>query len=123
MGTWRKELAFGGRLVMLGFGSVGQGALPLLLRHIEMKPEQIEVITPSDRGARNAREQGVGLTKIRIDRDNYRHELGARLREGDFLLNLSVDVSSKALIELCQERRAPYIDACTEPWPGTYTDR
>ena len=28
--------AFRGRLVMLGFGSIGQGVLPLILRHIDM---------------------------------------------------------------------------------------
>ena len=29
-----------GRLVMLGFGSIGQGVLPLILRHIDMPREQ-----------------------------------------------------------------------------------
>ena len=31
-----KHVAFDGRLVMLGFGSIGQGVLPLILRHIDM---------------------------------------------------------------------------------------
>ena len=37
-----KHVAFGGRLVMLGFGSIGQGVLPLILRHIDMpaRPHQ-----------------------------------------------------------------------------------
>jgi homospermidine synthase len=41
---------------------------------------------------------------------------------GDFLLNLSVDVSSVALIQLCWEKGALYLDTCIEPWPGGYTD-
>ena len=40
-----KHAAFPGRLVMLGFGSIGQGVLPLILRHIGIKPEQITIIT------------------------------------------------------------------------------
>ena len=44
------------------------------------------------------------------------------LGRGDFLLNLSVDVSSVALIEFCQEKGALYLDTCIEPWPGGYTD-
>ncbi|HEY7996400.1 MAG TPA: saccharopine dehydrogenase C-terminal domain-containing protein, partial [Steroidobacteraceae bacterium] len=44
------------------------------------------------------------------------------LAAGDFLLNVSVDVSSLALIELCQEKGALYLDTCIEPWPGGYTD-
>jgi homospermidine synthase len=31
-----KHVAFNGRLVMLGFGSIGQGVLPLILRHIDI---------------------------------------------------------------------------------------
>ena len=44
------------------------------------------------------------------------------LGKGDFLLNLSVDVSSVALIALCQELGALYLDTCIEPWAGGYTD-
>src|ERR671919_777256 len=60
-----KHVKFNGRLVMVGFGSIGQG---------------------------------------------------------DFLLNLSVDVSSVALIELAHELGAFYLDTCIEPWAGGYTD-
>src|SRR5262249_61505146 len=48
--------------------------------------------------------------------------LGGRLAKGDFLVNLSVEVASTALVELCQEKGAFYIDTCIEPWPGGYTD-
>ncbi len=41
---------------------------------------------------------------------------------GDFLLNLSVDVSSVALIQLARERGALYLDTCIEPWAGGYID-
>jgi homospermidine synthase len=119
----RKEVKFDGRIVILGFGSVGQGVLPLLLRHIDVQPRQIEVLTPSERGIKGLQEQGIARVAARLDRDNYRRMLEPRLGRGDFLLNLSVDVSSKALMALCQERRALYVDACTEPWPGGYTDR
>src|SRR5437868_12624793 len=98
MAPAHKETRFDGRVVILGFGSVGQGVLPLLLRHIDIKPEQIEVVSPSERGTQMLREHGVKRSAIRIDRSNYRDVLGARLDEGDFLLNLSVDVSSKALM-------------------------
>jgi len=123
MDTSTPYTSFSGRIVMLGYGSVGQGTLPLLLRHIRVDPGQIEIIAPSDRSLEAMREYGVRRAGLRIVRDNYRQELSTRLNEGDFLLNLSVDVSSKALMSLCQERRVLYVDACTEPWPGGYTDR
>ncbi len=48
--------------------------------------------------------------------------LNPLLGRGDFLLNVSVDVSSIALIKLCWEKGAMYLDTCIEPWPGGYTD-
>ena len=44
------------------------------------------------------------------------------LGRGDFLVNVSVDVSSIALIRYCWEKGAMYLDTCIEPWPGGYTD-
>jgi homospermidine synthase len=57
-----------------------------------------------------------------VTRANYRDLLTPLLGPGDLLLNLSVDVSSVALIALCQERGALYLDTCIEPWAGDYTD-
>jgi homospermidine synthase len=64
----------------------------------------------------------VTVTVAPVTRDNYRDLLLPLLRPGDFLLNLSVDVSSVALIALCQELGALYLDTCIEPWVGGYTD-
>ena len=113
---------FGGRLVMLGFGSIGQGVLPLILRHIEMPRERIHIVSADARGAAVAMEYGIARTTTPITRENYRTVLGPMLGSGDFLLNLSVDVSSVALVTLCRERGALYLDTCVEPWSGGYTD-
>ena len=118
----KKYTAFSGRLVIIGFGSIGQGVLPLLLRHVEIRPDQITVITAEPRGHEEAVEYGIKFIELALTRENYRAVLEARLGRGDFLLNVSVDVSSVALIELCRERGALYLDTCIEPWPGGYTD-
>ncbi|HEX3882721.1 MAG TPA: saccharopine dehydrogenase C-terminal domain-containing protein [Stellaceae bacterium] len=117
-----KHAAFAGRLVIIGFGSIGQGVLPLLLRHLDMQPAQITIVTAEERGREVAAEYGIAFVEEALTRDNYRAELTPRLGPGDFLLNVSVDVSSLALVELCQERGALYLDTCIEPWPGGYTD-
>lgn len=113
---------FAGRLVLVGFGCIGQGVLPLLLRHVALMPEQILVISRGRQGLRQASAIGCEVVSATITRDNFLALLGSRLRNGDFLLNLSVDVSSVALIGLCQEIGALYLDTCIEPWAGGYTD-
>ena len=118
----KKYVAFPGRLVIVGFGSIGQGVLPLLLRHIDMPAERVTIVTAEPRGRDVAAEYGIRFIEEALTRDNYRTVLAPLLAAGDVLLNVSVDVSSVALIEWCQAVGALYLDTCTEPWPGGYTD-
>src|SRR5471032_3148798 len=119
----KKYLDFKGRMVILGFGSIGQGVLPLILRHIGIKPEQITIITDDMRGGEDEAERfGIEYVEKRLTESNVRSVLDNRLGEGDFLVNLSVEIASTALIELCQKKGVLYLDTCIEPWPGGYTD-
>ncbi len=113
---------FPGRLVIVGFGSIGQGVLPLLLRHIRMAPTQITIVTAEPRGRDEAERAGVSFLIEPLTPENYVRVLDPLLGAGDFLLNVSVEVSSVALIELCRRKGVLYLDTCTEPWPGGYTD-
>ncbi|MEQ8966303.1 MAG: saccharopine dehydrogenase C-terminal domain-containing protein [Azospirillaceae bacterium] len=117
-----KHARLDGRLVMIGFGSIGQGVLPLILRHVEIDPARITILAPEAEGAAVAEGYGVAYEPLALTRDNLETELGGRLGAGDFLLNLSVEVSSLALIALCHRAGALYLDTCIEPWPGGYTD-
>jgi homospermidine synthase len=118
----KKHTSYAGRLVMVGCGSIGQGVLPLILRHVDMPRENIVIVTAEERGREVAAEFGVRFVLQPITRANYASALGSLLSPGDFLLNLSVDVSSVALIELAHEKGALYLDTCIEPWVGGYTD-
>ncbi|HEY6642347.1 homospermidine synthase [Povalibacter sp.] len=116
------HFVFPGRIVFIGFGSIGQGVLPLILRHIGVSPERITIVTADDAGRAEASEYGIKFVKHPLTRENYRQVLDPLLARGDFLLNLSVDVSSLALVQFANEKGALYLDTCIEPWPGGYTD-
>ncbi len=122
MARTTKFLKFKGRIVIIGFGSIGQGILPLILRHIDAKPSQITIVTAEDRGQKEAKDLGVRFIVEPLTEQNYVGVLDPLLGAGDFLLNVSVEVSSVALIELCRTKGALYLDTCIEPWPGGYTD-
>ena len=113
---------FPGRILFIGFGSIGQGVLPLILRHIGISPERVTIVTAEDRGHEEATQYGVKFIKERLTRENYRRVLNPLLGRGDFVVNVSVEVSSIALVKLCWEKGAMYLDTCIEPWPGGYTD-
>jgi homospermidine synthase len=117
-----KHARFAGRLVIVGFGSIGQGILPLVLRHLDIAPAQITIVTAEERGQAEAQELGIRFVVETLTQQNYTAVLDPLLGPGDFLLNVSVEVSSVALIELCRRKGALYLDTCVEPWPGGYTD-
>jgi homospermidine synthase len=117
-----KHASLPGRLVILGFGSIGQGSLPLILRHLNANTEWISIVTGDPSGRAIAEQHGVDFKVQPLTQANYRDILSPLLRPGDFLLNLSVDVSSVDLMRLAAERNALYLDTCIEPWPGGYTD-
>eukprot|EP00050_Salpingoeca_kvevrii_P022741 m.131449 g.131449 ORF g.131449 m.131449 type:complete len:539 (+) comp9812_c1_seq1:1907-3523(+) len=120
-----KHVDFGGRVLVVGLGSIGLGTVPLILKHVNMPAESITVLTADDR-AREAVEvsQRYGI-KHRIEAltpANYSTVLGELVQPGDFVLNLSVDVSSVDVMSFCAERDALYLDTVVEPWAGAYTD-
>src|ERR1700728_3031103 len=113
---------FPGRIVMVGFGSIGQGVLPLILRHLGLSAERVTIVSADDVAHEEAARFGVKFVKQRLTRENFRRTLDPLVGRGDFLLNVSVDVSSIALIRYCWDKGAMYLDTCIEPWPGGYTD-
>jgi homospermidine synthase len=113
---------FPGRIIFIGFGAIGQGVLPLILRHIGCPPERMTIVTAEEQGSELAQSHGIKFIKQRLKRENLRRTIEPLLGRGDFIVNVSVDVSSTALIRLAWEKGAMYIDTCIEPWPGGYTD-
>ncbi len=116
------KITYNNNIVMIGFGSIGQGVLPLIFKHIELNNKQITIIAADANGKEIAENYGVKFINLLLTKKNYQQALSPLLNKGDFLLNLSVEVSSLALIEFAQSREILYLDTCIEPWPGGYTD-
>lgn len=57
-----------GRLVIVGIGSIGQAMLPLLLRHLDIHPEQTSIISADADGAEAARHAFGCGTAIYLNR-------------------------------------------------------
>lgn len=120
--TCEKWIKFDNQLLIIGSGSIAQAILPLIFRHIEIRPEQVTILTKKEDGADIAREYGVKFVIDTLTRDNYEIKLRERVKAGDFVLNLSVEVSSAALVKFCQTNHVLYLDTSIEPWEGGYVD-
>ena len=126
MADWPIHGRIDGPMVMIGFGSIGRGVLPLIERHFDFDSSRFVVIDPDDGDRRLLDERNVRFVKQAVTRENYRDLLTPLLTAGGgrgFCVNLSVDTSSLDIMRLCRELGALYIDTVVEPWPGFYFDK
>src|SRR5476651_839654 len=91
MSAHEVHVKFAGRIVMVGFGSIGQGVLPLILRHIGTSADRITIVTAEDKGNSDARELPRGSAAL-LERRRFlvefvsgcfergAHSIGARTR-------------------------------------------
>ena len=115
-----------GPIVMIGFGSIGKGTLPLIERHFKFDKSRMVVIDPNDEDRALLDERGIAFKKTNVTHANYRKLLTPLLKNGGgqgFCVNLSVDTSSLDIMRLCRELGALYIDTVVEPWLGFYYDK
>jgi homospermidine synthase len=126
MNVWPNHGHIDGAIVMIGFGSIGKGTLPLIERHFTFDRQHLVVIDPNDADRKILDDAGIKFLNLAITRENYRDILPPLLTAGKgqgFCVNLSVDTSSLAIMELAREVGALYIDTVVEPWPGFYFDK
>lgn len=114
-----------GSIVMIGFGSIGKGTLPLIEKHFKYDKERMVVIDPSDADRKLLDQRGIKFIKMGLTAENYEQILTPLLKTNagpSFCVNLSVDVSSLDVMKLCRNIGAFYIDTVVEPWTGFYFD-
>jgi homospermidine synthase len=123
--SWPVHARISGPIVMIGFGSIGKGMLPLIERHFEFDQARLVVIDPDDTDRHLLDERGIKFVHAAVTPDGYRELLTPLLTAGGgqgFCVNVSVDISSRDVMEFCREIGALYIDTVAEPWAGFYFD-
>jgi homospermidine synthase len=115
-----------GPVVMIGFGSIGKGVLPLLERHFKFDKKRMVVIDPGGLNRKLLDERGIKVIDTALSAQNYKEILTPLLKNGGgqgFCVNLSVDVGSVDVMAACRASGAFYIDTVVEPWAGFYFDK
>ena len=125
MSHWPVHGKITGPIVLIGFGSIGQGILPLLERHFEFDKSRFTVIDPSDAHRHLLDVRGIDYVQAALTEANYREILTPLVTKGKgqgFIVNLSVEVCSLDITKLARELNVLYVDTVIEPWPGFYFD-
>jgi homospermidine synthase len=111
-------------ILFIGYGAIAQALTPVLFQLVPgLDAADVGAITADARGAEVARAFGIDFTIAPVTAGNLETVLAGRLAPGDLMLNLSVEVSTLALIDWCQRHGVLYLDTCVEPWAGGYDPR
>src|SRR6476620_6910786 len=114
-----------GPMVMIGFGSIGRGTLPLIERHFKFDKSRMTVIDPRDADRQLLDDRGIAFVHDAVTKKNFKKLLTPLRTNGGgqgFCVNLSVDTSSLERMKLCRKLGVLYVDTVVEPWLGFYFD-
>lgn len=112
------KIPFGGRILVLGCGSVAQCTLPLLLRHFDMDFRRITVMDMLDNRHTipSALEAGVNYVQHTITPTNMAATLAQYLDAGDLLIDLAYNIDCVEIVGWCHERGVLYLNTSVEVW-------
>ncbi|MBX7147158.1 MAG: saccharopine dehydrogenase NADP-binding domain-containing protein [Alphaproteobacteria bacterium] len=118
----KQKFAFNGRIIIVGYGSVGRCTLAMLTETIDIPLSNIRIIDGEDQSSliQTYQQKGVHYDVNPIYPHNLNDVLQKHAKAGDVLLNLSVSVSSIDLMNWCHDHQVLYLDTCIEPWEGYY---
>ena len=108
------HINFKGRILIIGFGAIGQAILPLLCKHLT-DTSKITVIDKLDK-SEEFKNTGIAFQQHNIIRQNMEEKLSMFVSKGDMVINVSLNIDTCAIIRWCQMNDVLYTDTSIERW-------
>ena len=111
-------MKFTGKILVIGCGSVSQCAIPLVLKIIDVPPENITIIDFADNRPRvkDSLDKGVRYVIDRITRENYPNLLKKYTGPGDLIIDLAWNIDCLEMLQWCRDNNVLYVNTSVEVW-------
>ena len=107
------------KVLIIGYGSVGQCILPVILRHIVSDPKNVTVLEKDNHSKlfrkRNGN-NGVKYIRCEIKRDNLESTLERYTEPGGFVIDVSLNIGALDIMEWCFQNGVHYTNTSLERW-------
>jgi homospermidine synthase len=103
---------------MVGYGSVGRCALPLLLKHIDVPYKNITVLDFADKRAELIPwlRKGIKYSQERITPINIAKVLAKHISPEGIIIDLSWNIDSLDMLTWCHDNKVLYVNTSVEEW-------
>lgn len=111
-------VSFGKRVLFIGFGSVAQCTLPILVKHLKMPLSNITVLDFEDcaKILKPWTDQGVRFVRDKVTPENMGQVLAKHLAAGDLLIDLAWNIDCCEILQWCHDHGVLYLNTSVEVW-------
>jgi homospermidine synthase len=112
------KIAFGGRVLLLGCGSVSRCMQPLILRHFDMDFTKFTILDfeALQHTIPDTLAAGAKYVQERITPVNLAQILSTYVGPGDLLIDLAWNIDTGEIIQWCHDHGVLYINTSVELW-------
>ena len=105
-------LHFPKKILFVGFGFVARCTLPILLKHVKVRPQDITILEfePYEEALRPWIENGVNLVRAKVESDNLGELLGRHVSAGDILIDLAWNIDCCEILQWCHDHGVLYLN-------------
>ncbi|SFM31532.1 saccharopine dehydrogenase C-terminal domain-containing protein [Methanolobus profundi] len=112
---------FSKKVLIIGYGSVSQCTLPLLLDKIDVLLENVTLIDFEDKAnaLKKYTDQGLTFVREKITPENLGQVLSRHMDNDGLIIDLSWNIDAVDIITWCHEHNVLYVNTSVEVWDPT----
>ena len=113
-----EKIKFDNNILIIGYGSVSQCTLPILLNHIDIVPDKITVLDFEDKSAmlKPFTEKGIKFVQKKITPDNLDYVLQCYAGNDALIIDLAWNIGAKDILRWCHDHNTLYVNTSVELW-------
>ncbi len=119
-----RTVRFNNKLLIIGFGAVGQALLPLLLKRLGLSCRRVTVIDFADqeKALRPFITKGLHFVRERITPLSLSRLLAAHVGPGDLIIDLAWSIDFFDIVAWAHNNEVLYLNASLESWDDSAAD-
>ena len=109
---------FNHKILIIGYGSVSQCTLPILLKKIDVPLKNITIIDFEDKtkALKKYTTKGIKFLRVKITEGNIAQVLRANVDDSGLIIDLAWNIGCNDILQWCHDHHVLYVNTSVEQW-------